>query len=324
MEPILQLYDVVIVGGGPAGLTAGIYAARARLKTLLIESYSLPTQAVVASQIENYPGFPEGISGPRLIKNFKQQAKKFAVEVKQGMVKSIKPAVFAENKGWQIVIEDKIYTSLCLIIASGAHPKELGLKSERKFRGRGVSYCGVCDAPFFKDKEIAVIGGGNAAIEEALFLCKFVSKINLIHRRKELRATKILQERLFREQKINFIQDSIVKEILGKQKIEAVRIANVKTGQEKDIACSGVFIFVGSLPNTDFAKDIVQLDEKGYIIVNDKMETSNKGIFACGDCRKSTLKQIITACGDGAFAAFSAQQYIEAASYRLQDASKKD
>ncbi|MBU0878763.1 MAG: FAD-dependent oxidoreductase, partial [Candidatus Omnitrophica bacterium] len=221
------VYDVIIVGTGPAGLTAGLYAGRARLKTLLIEGVFLSSQAVVTSHIENYPGFPEGIGGFELIDKFRKQAQAFGAEFFVGDVQSIQGCTYQNNKVRQVSLENKIYNSLSLIIASGARPKELGVSGEEKFRGKGVSYCAVCDGAFFKDKDIVVIGGGNAAVEEALFLTKFGKKITLIHRRDRLRAAKILQERISLNKKIEIVWDSAVCEILGSQKVEAVRIMNL-------------------------------------------------------------------------------------------------
>jgi thioredoxin reductase (NADPH) len=303
----LSIYDVIIVGGGPAGLTAGLYTTRARLKTLLIESYTVPSQATVTALIENYPGFPEKISGFELIDKFKKQARNFGLEFSVGNVKNIQK----DKDKWQIVVEDKIYNCLSLIIAVGARPKKLGVAGEDKFRSKGVSYCATCDGALFKDKEIVVVGGGNTAIEEALFLTRFGKKVTLIHRRDKLRATKILQERALSNKKIDFVWSSQVIEILGDESVEAVKVKNIKTCQLSKILCNGVFIFVGLVPNTDFLKGIIELDEEGYIITDDNMKTSQEGIFACGDCRKKLLRQVVTACGDGAIAAFSAQKYVE-------------
>ena len=300
-------YDVIIIGGGPAGLTAGIYASRARLKTLLIESFSVPCQAVTTDHIENYPGFPEGINGFELIEKFKKQAEKFGTEFIVSEVKSIK-----ENKlFWQIETDDISYSSRAVIIASGASPKKLNIPGEDKFRGKGVSYCATCDGALFKDKEVVVVGGGDTALEEALFLTKFAKKVTVMHRRDMLRGTKILQERAFANKKIEFKWDSVVSEILGASKVTGVKIKNVKTSTETDFLCDGVFIFVGYTPNTGFLKDLLPLDESGYITTDDNCLTSKPGIFACGDCRKKLLKQVITACGDGATAAFACHHYFE-------------
>nr|MBU1328070.1 thioredoxin-disulfide reductase [Candidatus Omnitrophota bacterium] len=300
-------YDVIIIGGGPSGLTAGIYASRARLKTLLIESVSIPCQAVTTDHIENYPGFPDGVNGFELIEKFKVQAMKFGTEFVSDEVKDIKES----KPGWQIVTEDKTYTALSVIIATGASPKRLDVPGEDKFRGRGVSYCGTCDGALFKDKEVVVVGGGDTALEEAIFLTRFAKKVTVIHRRNALRGTKILQERAAANKKIEFIWDSVVSEIVGANKVTGVKIKNVKTNAGTDFSCGGVFIFVGYAPNTDFLKNELSRDESGYVIVDDNCLTSKPGIFACGDCRKKLLKQVVTACGDGAIAAFSCQHYLE-------------
>jgi len=311
----LQLYDVIIIGGGPAGLTAGIYTSRARLRALLVEDFTLSPQVTTTFQIENYPGFPEGIGGLDLIERFKKQAKEFGVEFKQARVKNVERGLTSIRE-IKIEAESEVYNSPSLIIASGARPKELGVKGEKEFRGKGVSYCATCDGPFFRDREVVVIGGGDSAVEEALYLTRFVRKVTLLHRRDKLRATKILQERLFSEQRIDVRWDSVAEEILGREKVEAVRIIDLKTKEKSVLSCGGVFIFAGLLPNTDFVRGVVELDEKGYVVVDSKMRTSVEGIFACGDCRSTILRQVITACGDGAFAAFSAQEYVESVSSR--------
>jgi len=300
-------YDVIIIGGGPAGLTAGIYASRARLKTLLIESISIPCQAVTTDHIENYPGFPDGVNGFELIEKFKVQALKFGTEFVSGEVKDIKES----KPGWQIVTEDKTYTALSAIIATGASPKRLDVSGEDKFRGRGVSYCATCDGALFKNKEVVVVGGGDTALEEAIFLTRFAKKVTVIHRRNALRGTKILQERATANKKIEFAWDSVVSEIVGANKVTGLKIKNVKTNAGTDFPCDGVFIFVGYTPNTGFLKGLMTLDEKGYIITDDNRLTSKPGIFVCGDCCKKLLRQVITACGDGATAAFSCQHYLE-------------
>ena len=306
-----MMYDTVIIGGGPAGLTAAIYASRARLKTLLIESFTVPGQAVITSDIENYPGFPEALSGFNLIERFKKQAKTFGTGFKTGNVKRIKKIEEAKRKAWQVGLEKEEISSLSLIVASGARPKKLGVEGEDKFRGKGVSYCAVCDAAFFKAKSVALVGGGDTAIEEAIFLTGFADKVTVIHRRDRLRATKVLEERAQANKKINFIWNSVVSKISGENKVGAVRIKNLKDKKEKDFPCEGVFIFVGYAPNTDFAKGRINLDENGYVRADDNMKTSEEGIFAAGDVRKKLLRQIVTAAGDGATAAFSARMYVE-------------
>jgi len=300
-------YDVIIIGGGPAGLTAGIYTSRARLKTLIVESFSVPCQAVTTDHVENYPGFPEGINGFELVEKFKKQAEKFGSEFIVSEVKGIK-----ENGSlWQVITEDRSYIARSVIIASGASPKKLNIPGEDKFRGRGVSYCGTCDGAFFKDKEAVVAGGGDTALEEAIFLTRFAKKVTVVHRRNALRGTKILQERAFANKKIEFIWDSVVTEIKGANKVTGVKLKDVKTGIETDFSCDGIFIFVGYAPNTSFLKGVLSMDEGGYIIADDNCLASKPGVFACGDCRKKLLRQVVTACGDGATAAFSCQHYIE-------------
>ena len=305
------IYDVIIIGAGPSGLTAAIYTSRARLKTLLLEGLSVSSQALVTDKIENYPGFPEGIGGFEMIDRFKKQAKLFGTEFVVEDVNSIQPSKRQGANIWQVEVKEKIYYSLSVIIASGAQFKVLGVEGEKRLLGKGVSYCAVCDGAFFKDKDIIVVGGGDTAAEEALFLTRFAKKITLIHRRDRLRATRILQERIFANKKISIIWNSVVNEILGDSKVQGVRVTDVKTKKETDISCNGVFIFVGLVPNTNFVKDTIKLDENGYVIAEGSMKTSRDGIFACGDCRQTILRQVVTACGDGAFAAFSAQQYVE-------------
>ena len=300
-------YDVIIIGGGPAGLTAAIYTSRARLKTLVIESYSVPGQAIITDSIENFPGFPEGINGFELVEKFKKQAEKFGAEL---IVKNVEKIEQLQD-GWRIKAEDKTYTTLSIIIATGAHPRKLDVPGEHKFSGKGVSYCATCDGALYRDKHVVVIGGGDTAIDEALFLTRFAKKVTLVHRRDRLRATKILQERVLANKKIEFAWESNVIEILGKDKVGGVKIKNIKTKKDTDLSCDGVFVFVGYEPNTVLAKGLLKLDKKSYILADEDMNTSKKGIFACGDCKKKLLRQVVTACGDGATAAFNAQQYVE-------------
>lgn len=304
-------YDVVIIGGGPAGLTAGIYASRAGLKTLLIESFTVAGQAVITDLIENYPGFPDGTNGFELIDKFKKQAEKFGVEFSVGHVKSVKERIEDKMKFFQVETEDKTYESLSVIIASGARPKYLEVPGEEALRGKGVSYCATCDGPLFKDKEVVVIGGGNSAIEEAIFLTKFAKKVIVVHRRNQLRADHILQQRAFSNKKLEFIWDSVVIGVIGKKTVSSIKVQNVKTKNEIELMCQGVFVFVGYMPNTEFLKGFVEMDEHNAIIVDSNMKTSQEGIFAAGDCCKKLLRQIVTAAGEGATAAFASQMYVE-------------
>lgn len=305
------IYDAIIIGGGPAGLTAGIYLSRARMNTLLIEKALPGGQAILTEIIENYPGFPHGVAGPELMQKMEEQAVGFGLKIEYGEVEEIKIKEGKEDRVRIVKIYNKEYKTLTIILASGAEASKLEVPGEDELRGRGVSYCGTCDAPFFKDQKIVVVGGGDTAIEEALYLTKFVREVTIIHRRDRLRATKILQERVFSNKKINFSWDSIATKILGKEKVEGVLIQNKKTGEEKEISCQGVFVFVGNIPNSKFLKDLVKLGKKGYILTDDNMMTSQDGIYACGDVRKKLLRQVVTACGEGATAAFAAQKYIE-------------
>ena len=303
-----KTYDAIIIGGGPAGLTAGIYLSRARMDTLLIEKAMPGGQAILTEIIENYPGFPHGIAGPELMQKMEEQAVRFGLKIEYGETEEVK---IKEDKVKIVKINNKEYRTLTIILASGAEASKLEVPGEEELRGRGVSYCATCDAPFFKHQKIVVVGGGDTAIEEALYLTKFVWEVTIIHRRDRLRATKILQERVFANKKINFAWDSVVTKILGKEKVEGVLIQNKKTGEEKEIPCQGVFVFVGNVPNSKFLNKVVKLDQKGYIFTDDNMMTSQEGIYACGDVRKKLLRQVVTACGEGATAAYAAQKYIE-------------
>jgi len=306
-----RIYDAIISGGGPAGLTAGIYLSRARMSTLLIEKALPGGQAILTESIENYPGFPHGITGPELMQKMEEQAVGFGLKIEYGEVEEVKIKEGKEDKVKMVKINNKEYRTLTIILASGAEASKLEVPGEEELRGRGVSYCATCDAPFFKDQKIVVVGGGDTAIEEALYLTKFVREVTIIHRRDRLRATKILQERVFANKKINFAWDSVVTKILGKEKVEGVLIQNKKTYGEKEISCQGVFVFVGNIPNSKFLNELIKLDKKGYILTDDNMMTSQEGIYACGDVRKKLLRQVVTACGEGATAAFAAQKYIE-------------
>ncbi len=313
-------YELIIVGGGPAGLTAGIYATRDKIKTLLIEKVAPGGQAILSENIENYPGFPEGISGPELIQRMETQAKKFGLEITSEEVKKLKISAkggFAsgeKNEKLKIVeTENEEYESLAIIIATGAEAKKLNVPGEEKLIGKGVSYCATCDGPFFKNQEVAVIGGGDAAVQEAMFLTRFAKKVFLIHRRAQLRATKILQERAKSNPKIKFLWDTVVSEIYGDKRVDALKTKNVKTGEEKKLPVQGIFVLVGVEPQTKFLQGVATLDENGYILTDENMQTSVPGIYACGDCRKKSLRQIVTACAEGAIAAFMVGQYIEKA-----------
>ena len=300
-------YEVIIIGGGPAGLTAGIYASRARLRTLLVESALLGGQMTTTEMVENYPGFPQGVTGDELSRVMEEQAKKFGMEiVTQEIIK-----VSIEEDMKVIQTHESTYRCEALIICTGTEYRKLGVPGEKEFAGKGVSYCATCDGAFFQDNKIVVVGGGDSALTEALFLTKFVKELTIIHRRDALRGTKIYQERAFANPKIKFLWNSIVQEIKGDMIVHSIVVKNVKTGEIKEFETDGAFLFVGLAPRTQFLKGIVQMDGGGYILTNEDCETIEKGIFAAGDCRKKILRQITTAVGDGATAAFAAQKYLE-------------
>ncbi|MFH1305601.1 MAG: thioredoxin-disulfide reductase [Candidatus Omnitrophota bacterium] len=306
-----NMRDIVIIGGGPAGFTAGLYAARARMNVLLVESLSVIGQAAMTEVIENYPGV-EKTGGVELVMSFKKQAEAFGLECRQGTVKNISRRNENERTVWRIEDETGVNESLSLVIASGARAKKLRVPGEEEFTGRGVSYCATCDAPFFREKDIVVVGGGDTAAEEALFLTRFGKRVTIIHRRDRLRASGILRERVSANKKMEFVWNSVVEEIRGAKTVEKVMVKDLKTGKKSDIPCDGVFIFTGWRPNTDFLGESgVEMNKTGHVMADRDMKTSQAGIFAAGDCCEKSLNQIVTACGDGAIAAFSAQHYVE-------------
>jgi thioredoxin reductase (NADPH) len=299
-------YDLIIVGAGPGGLTAALYAGRAKMKVLLLEKAVPGGQVIVTDWIENYPGFPDGIGGFDLGEKMKAHALKFGAEMETAEVKSVD----FSRKEKAIKLADKTITAKSVILAPGASPRGLNV-GEEKFVGKGVSFCGTCDAPFFKGKTVVAVGGGDTAVQESIYLSKFAEKVYLVHRRDELRATKILQERAFANEKIEFVWDSVVKGMDGLFSVENVIVENVKTSENRKIAANGCFIWVGILPNTAFLADSVELDEGGFIVTDSNMATSAQGVFAVGDARVTPLRQVGTAVGDGSIAAISAEHYIE-------------
>jgi thioredoxin reductase (NADPH) len=306
-EKQAEIYDVIIIGGGPAGMTAGLYTSRARLKTLLIENALFGGQMTTTELIENYPGFPQGVSGDELGRLMEEQAKRFGMETISDEVTEVS----LEKDLKKVKTYGGEYICRALIICTGTEYRKLGVPGEEEFRGRGISYCATCDGAFFKDSRIIVVGGGDSALTEALFLTKFVKELTIIHRRDALRATKIYQERAFSNPKIKFLWNSVVQEIKGDSVVRSVVVKNVKTGDIKEVEIEGAFLFVGLMPRTQFLKDLIQLDEAGYIVTNENCGTSIKGIFAAGDCRKKLLRQVSTSVGDGATAAFAAEKYLE-------------
>ncbi|MEI7589910.1 MAG: thioredoxin-disulfide reductase [Deltaproteobacteria bacterium] len=309
MEEIL--YEVIIIGGGPAGLTASIYTARAGLATLVIEGATSVSQATTTDMIENYPGFHEGINGFELVDKFKQQALAFGTDIVSGDVVSITQGQCKGDNCWNVSTTSQNYSALSVICATGTAWRKLNVVGEEKFIGRGVSFCATCDGPLFRNKPVIVVGGGNAAIQEAIFLSKFASHVTVVHRRDKLRAANILQERAFKNEKITFAWSSVVEEIKGETTVQEVIIKNVITNQVSNISVNGVFVFIGLVPNTDIFRNILEVAQDGAIIADENMHTSADGIFACGDCISKLLRQVITACGDGAVAAYSAQHFVE-------------
>ena len=304
------VYDLAIIGGGPAGLTAGIYGARAGMSTLVLEKLSPGGQVVTTDIVENYPGFTDPIGGYELAQKIMDQATKFGVEIRSAEVTGIDVNSQQEQK--LISLGDESIAAHAIIIASGAHHRRLGVPGEERFWGRGISCCATCDGMFYRDKNVVVVGGGDTAVKEAIFLTRFVSKITLVHRRDRLRATRILQDKILAmSDKVEFAWKSVVKEILGDEQVRSVRLSSVDTGEERLLECDGVFLFVGFTPNTAFLRDVVEMDQRGYIITDDNMTTSVPGVFACGDARKKLFRQIVTACGEGATAAFAAEMYVE-------------
>jgi thioredoxin reductase (NADPH) len=303
----METYDVLIIGGGPAGLTAGIYAARAALKTVLLEMAMPGGLAASTDFIENYPGFPEGISGPELAAHMLSQAQRFGLEVKFCSVESLQKT----DNIFTIATDDGEINSKSVIVATGAKPRMPGYRGEHEYHGRGVSYCATCDGAFFRDKVVAVVGGGDSAVEEAIFLTKFARKVYIIHRRGELRATKYVQQKARDNGKIEFVWHSVVEEIRGEAIVTGVDVKDVRTGEIASLAVDGVFIYIGHDPSVELVREMVQLDERGYIVTDDDMRTSTQGLFVAGDVRKKLLRQVVTAVADGAVAAVAAEKYLE-------------
>lgn len=309
-----RMYDVIIIGAGPAGMTAAVYASRANLDTLMLERGVPGGQMADTEEIENYPGF-ESILGQELSMKMLDHAKKFGAEYGYGNVQEI----IDHGNYKEVKAGDKKFKAKAIIIATGAEYKKLGIPGEEEFTGRGVSYCAVCDGAFYRERKIVVIGGGDSAVEEGMYLTRFAKKVTIIHRRDKLRAQKILQERAFKNEKIEFIWDTVVEEIHGKDgKVSHLTIKNVKTGETGEFQTDGVFVYIGTVPLSEPFKSLGIVNEEGYIPTNENMETKIPGIFAAGDVRDKLLRQIATATGDGSIAAQSAQIYIEQLKDQLQ------
>lgn len=299
---------VIIIGSGCAGYTAAMYTARANLSPLLITGVQIGGQLMLTTEIENFPGFPEGISGAELMEKMRSQSEKFGTEI---WMDSIEKINFSRKPFTIVTSNGKTETAETVIISTGASAKWLGLESEKRLMGKGVSACAVCDGAFFRGKEVALVGGGDVAMEDAAFLTKFASKVNLIHRRQEFRASKIMQERVRNHPKIKFVLDSIVVDILGDQTVTGVKIQNLKSKIENVIPCQGFFVAIGHEPNTKIFEGQIQLDEKGYIITDDRTQTNVSGVFACGDVTDHRYRQAVSAAGSGCKAALEAEKFLE-------------
>ncbi len=302
----MELYDVIIIGSGPAGLSAAIYSARSALKTLVITGRAIGGQAAITAEIENYPGFPDGISGMELIRLMQEQAKKFGAEIQMDEVISVN----LQEHPFTITTYSGDYRCKALIVATGVSPRRLGVPGEEEFIGRGVSFCATCDGFFFKDQDVAVVGGGDSAVKEALYLTRFARKVYIIHRRDQLRAEAIIQARARQNERIEFVLNSVVTEIVGKDKVEGVKIRNVVTGEESFLKVEGVFIYIGNTPNTSLFRGQLELDEQGYIVTDRAMHTNIPGVFAAGDVQEKVLAQVVTAAASGAIAAMEAEKFI--------------
>lgn len=300
------MYDVIVVGSGPAGLTASIYTSRAGLKTLVIAGTTWGGQLMLTREVENFPGFENGILGPDLMIAMRNQAEHCGAE----LLFEHAISVDFKSEPFKIIAGNKVYPAKTVIIATGASAKWLGLESETKLRGRGVSVCATCDAPFFRNRKVAVVGGGDTAIEEALFLAKIVSEVTVIHRRDKLRACKCLQDSAFAEPKISFVWNSTVTEILGKDKVEGIKLRNVDSGEENVFSCDAVFLAIGYTPNTNIFKNQIDLDETGYILVQEETRTNIEGVFVAGDVADYRYRQAIAAAGSGCKAALDAEKFL--------------
>ena len=303
-----KIRDVAVIGGGPSGLTAGLYLCRAKIDAVLLDEQLTGGEAASSPLIENYPGFPEGVSGADLMEKIKAQADRFGLEVKT-FAKVMNLGVDGQVKTVQL--ENGEVGARVVIVTTGRSPRKMGIPGEEEFSGRGISYCATCDAPLFKERVVMVVGGGDAAVEEALHLARFASKVFLVHRRDELRASSYLQERILSEPKMEFIWNSELAEIKGEKMVNSAVVINNLTRERTEVPVSGIFFYVGNVPNTGFLKEVVELNDDGYIVTDDRLESSVPGIFAAGDVRANYFKQVVLAAAEGALAALSAQRYLE-------------
>lgn len=303
---MVKEHEIIIIGAGPAGITCGMYCARADMDVISLEKLAPGGQIALTELVENYPGFEEGIMGAELVAKMERQAKKFGLKFVSTEVKNI--TVDGDYKN--VETDSDIYRSKVVVVASGTHHRVLGIPGEDNLFGRGVSNCATCDGPLYRGREVAVVGGGDSAIQESLFLAKFASKVYVIHRRDELRAVKILADRALATENIQFIWNSTVSEVLGTDGVEGVRMRNKISGDEKDLPCDGFFVFIGMIPNTKFVCDLCKTDKIGFLYANDNCETNVPGIYAIGDVRVKNMRQVATAVGDGAAAAHDLEKYL--------------
>ncbi|MEN8098130.1 MAG: thioredoxin-disulfide reductase [Chloroflexota bacterium] len=303
-----RIHDIIVIGSGPAGYAAALYAARAELNPLILTGHEIGGQVATTWEVDNYPAFPDGITGPELVERMQQHAVKFGAKMEMDSV----TAVDFKQRPFTLVGYNGTYTARSIIIATGASPRKLGVAGEKELTGRGVSYCATCDGWFFKDKEVAVIGGGDSALEEALYLTKHASKVIIVHRRDELRAGPAMQQRARENEKIEFIWDSVVESIEGQDSLEYVKLKNVKTNELSDLSVDGVFILIGHLPNTSIFEGQIDIDDHGYIKHDGEMLTNVEGIWVAGEAGDPTFRQVITSAGMGAAAAIAAQRWLDA------------
>ncbi len=303
-----QPYDVLIIGGGGAGLTAALYTSRAKLSTVLLEKLAPGGQIALTDLVENYPGFPEGVTGTEISQRMEEQAKRYGTEIIYDEVSELQK----QNGNFTVKLASgETHTSRSVIVATGASYRNLQVPGEKELTGKGVAYCATCDGAFFKEKEIIVVGGGDSAMQEGIFLTRFATQVTVVHRRDKLRASPILQERARQNPKMKFIWDTVVTEISGDKKVQQVKLQNVKTQETRDFKTDGVFIFIGHDPNTGFLKGLVDLDEKGYVKSGEGLQTSVPGLFVSGEVRAGAVKQLVSCCGEGCEAALSCQAYLE-------------
>jgi thioredoxin reductase (NADPH) len=304
----MTVENVIIIGSGPAGLTAALYSARANLNPLVFTGTEIGGQVSISSEVENYPGFPEGVTGPELVERFQKQAERFGARLEYGEVTEVN----LDDEPFQVKSYDNEYRAWAIIVATGASPRKLGVPGETELTGRGVSYCATCDGFFFRNKEVVVVGGGDSALEEGVFLTKFASRVHVIHRRDQLRAGATLQERARRNPKIEFVWDTIVTEINGNGAVESVHLQNVKSGQVSSLPAEGVFVYVGHYPNSRLFKGKLEMDEHGYLVIDRRTRTSVPGVFGAGEIADPVFRQVVSSAGEGCKAAIEAERYLAA------------